>query len=111
MTNVTGCENSPTVIAHLGAHKTATSLVQKYFRSKKDYYLAQDLLFITRAEISPYISWGDFVIKEPEKLEDYIGNRLHKSGASQVLFSNENALGRPFKKVPGLFAKSVCITG
>lgn len=35
------------IIAHLGAHKTATSLVQRYFRDKRAYYAKPELDYET----------------------------------------------------------------
>ncbi len=93
----------PMVIAHLGAHKTATSLIQKYFLAKKDHYLAQDLLAISRSEISAYINWGEFVLKNPGELGKYLQSRLDEAEVTRALFSNENALGKPFTKTPGLY--------
>jgi hypothetical protein len=92
-----------TVVAHLGAHKTATSLVQKYFREKKKYYADQGVACLTRSEISPFISWGDRVIEDPSVLAKGIKKKTRKSTGSTILFSNENALGKPLRDKPGLY--------
>ncbi|WP_386685104.1 hypothetical protein [Loktanella sp. R86503] len=91
------------LIAHLGAHKTATSLVQSYFLTKQDYYLTQGLNFISRSDISPHISWGDRVIECPQGIQDCVSTAMKVRGVTSVLFSNENALGKPFRKAPGLY--------
>jgi uncharacterized UPF0146 family protein len=91
------------LVAHLGAHKTATSLVQSYFLTKQEHYLSQGLNFISRSDISPRISWGDKVIENPAGLHDTVSVAMKGRGITSVLFSNENALGKPLKKQPGLY--------
>ncbi len=94
------------VIAHLGAHKTATSLLQKYFKEKKRYYSKRDLHCITRAEVSDYISWGNVVTENPQSLNGYLRSCASRSGASRLFFSNENALGKPFRQASGLYPQN-----
>ena len=96
-------DNTKYVVAHLGAHKTATSLVQKYFLNKQKYYATKGLNFISRSEISPFISWGDKVSEEPKALRQVIQTALEVENTDRVFFSNENALGRPFTKALGLY--------
>ncbi len=91
------------IVAHLGAHKTATSLVQKYFKDKQKYYKRKGVHFITRRDISPYISWGQVVVRDPSSLASGIAEQTKRSNAGVILFSNENALGQPLQKRPGLY--------
>ncbi|WP_264214793.1 hypothetical protein [Leisingera thetidis] len=91
------------LVAHLGAHKTATSLVQKYFKAKRKYYLKQEVLALTRGEVSPYISWGDQILEDPGKLNGFLHEKAAAAPGCSLLLSNENALGRPFKTRPGLY--------
>lgn len=98
-------KNEQIVVAHLGAHKTATSLVQKYFDSKKRYYAGKGINFITRSEISTHIGWGNKIVENPEAFRQQIGEAARASNAPYILFSNENVLGRPFPKgKSGLYA-------
>lgn len=92
-----------TLIAHLGAHKTATSLVQKYFKAKSKHYHAQGIKFLTREQVSPYISWGDRIVKKGDKFRDYLISAAGKTKADNLMFSNENVLGRPFPRREGLY--------
>ena len=91
------------LVAHLGAHKTATSLVQKYFKDKKDYYDDQGVLALTRSEVSPFISWGDQIMENPWKFNKFLHSKAKRATGKYILMSNENALGRPFKERPGLY--------
>lgn len=95
--------NEKMVIAHIGAHKTATSLVQRYFKDKRAHYAKQGMNFITRSDVSPKISWGDAVIKNPADLNKLLNNRSAKGRGAYTLFSNENALGKPLQSKPGLY--------
>ena len=99
------------LVAHLGAHKTATSLVQKYFKAKKKYYLKQNVLALTRGEASPYISWGDQILENPGKLNGFLHEKAATAPGSTLLLSNENALGKPFKTRPGLYPDHAKVIG
>lgn len=91
------------LIAHLGAHKTATSLLQKYFKAKSSFYQAQGIKFLTRSQVSPHIAWGDRIVKNPESLRGLLKSEARKSRAKTLMFSNENALGRTFPRREGLY--------
>ena len=92
-----------TIFAHLGAHKTATSLIQQYFKAKHKYYADQGVYFLNRSEISPFISWGDKIIENPTELANGLKKKTKKSNAPTIFFSNENVLGRPLQRTPGLY--------
>lgn len=96
-------ERCKTVIAHLGAHKTATSLVQKYFKSKREYYEENGILALTRGSVSPFISWGDRITQEPQGLNNHLKSAATRTDCEYIFLSNENALGRPFTSKPGLY--------
>jgi hypothetical protein len=80
------------VVIHVGAHKTGTSLVQRYFNVDAERNQALGIGFIERADISLLLGWGN---KPPELLR----GRLEEEAArrpSVILTSHENTLGRPF---------------
>ena len=91
------------VVIHVGAHKTGTSLVQRYFSDKPK--IKQGARH--RAD-QPY-GWrpcwwtGAFLHERPEALR----SRLEEEAAkrpSVILFSHENTLGQPFlPDRPGLY--------
>lgn len=95
-----------TLIAHLGAHKTATSLVQNYFNTTADHFEEQGLKYLTRNAVSPYISWGDRIVKKGDAFRAYLNGAAQETEAPVLMFSNENALGRPFPRRKGLYPGS-----
>ena len=88
------------VVIHVGAHKTGTSLVQRYFNDDAQRNQTLGIGFIPRADISLLLGWGN---KPPELLQ----SRLEEEAArrpSVILTSHENTLGRPFlPNRPGLY--------
>lgn len=84
------------VVAHLGAHKTATSLIQNYFKNKRPYYLEQGVHFLTRQEIEVYVGWGGKVVAHPERIKEKLDEEFEKTSVSCLLFSIEDGFGRPY---------------
>lgn len=88
---------------HVGAHKTGTSLVQKYFRDNPDVTEALRIAQISRTDGDLLVDWGQLLHERPHDLR----GRLEKEAAadpSVILFSHENTLGRPFVlDRPGLY--------
>jgi hypothetical protein len=92
------------VVIHVGAHKTGTSLVQRYFSDQPQKTRALGIGLITREDASNrLVGWGDKVHDRPEDLR----SRLEEEMAQQpsvVFMSLENTLGRPFlTDRPGLY--------
>lgn len=80
---------------HLGAHKTATSLVQGFLRKNSRFRRKNDIAFITRGDCNDLIGWGldakaDHTLL-PARLRQEVG-----STKGRVILSHENALGRAF---------------
>ena len=110
------------IALHLGAHKTGTSLLQKYLEVRTDEVAKMRVAVITRSQSSDLLGWGEPVRQHPERLRHALiaagkprGDRAGKRKLSRaaaallrrpatVILSNENALGRPFTEgVPGLY--------
>jgi hypothetical protein len=91
------------VVIHVGAHKTGTSLLQRYFNDDPLKTRARGISNITRDDASRLVGWGDLLHERPELL----ANRLRTELAmrpSVVFMSHENTLGRPFlPDRPGLY--------
>jgi hypothetical protein len=85
------------IVLHLGAHKTGTSLVQKYMRSRSNLCVANKIHALRRGDGNKYIGWS-----QPEQLEkgreELLGEIRHAAaqGANYYVISHENAIGRPF---------------
>lgn len=86
----------PTVICHLGAHKTATSLVQKYFQEKREHYKSLGVSYIPRERISELTGWGTRLIENPTDFRAEVDSHSAQPGTRFVLFSFEDMLRRPF---------------
>lgn len=116
---------NPSIALHLGAHKTGTSLLQKYMRDRPLQMARLRLASVPRTTNGDLIGWGKTAIRHPERLRNALlaagrgsvaepgeGRRARLAGvvrggwrARTVIMSNENALGRPFDAsgTPGLY--------
>lgn len=114
------------VVLHLGAHKTGTSLIQKYLRDRPAELARMRLTFLTRSTTNDVLGWGMKPLEAPERLREAV----HKAAGSRVILkhrvplpralpliaggpvrtvvvSHENALGRPFlDDTPGLYPRA-----
>jgi hypothetical protein len=91
------------VVVHVGAHKTGTSLVQRYFNDEPEKTRARGISLITRQEANPLVGWGDKLHERPQALRGRLQQEMTKR-PSVVLMSHENTLGRPFlPDRPGLY--------
>lgn len=96
------------VVLHLGAHKTGTSLIQRYMRDHKALMQKNRLDFTARSETNQFLGWGkpNFIRENISELIDNAKASL-KNGAKHFVVSHENALGRPFlAHKPGLYPDS-----
>jgi hypothetical protein len=83
------------LVIHVGAHKTGTSLVQKYFRDKPRITQALGIAQISRTDGDLLVDWGQYLHERPEGLRSRLEEEAAK-GPSVILFSHENTLGQPF---------------
>ena len=92
------------VVIHVGAHKTGTSLVQRYFSDQPRKTRARGIGLITRDDASNrLVGWGDKVHDHPEDLRGRLEQEMARR-PSVVFMSLENTLGRPFlTDRPGLY--------
>lgn len=87
------------LLLHLGAHKTGTSVIQRYMRDTPDVMAQNKVGFTLRGETDEYLGWA-----QPKRLEeqrDAMVERIRSSfaeGNDYFVLSHENALGRPFKQ-------------
>lgn len=95
--------SSTRVVLHVGAHKTGSSLVQKFLRDNRKALSGNGIHYIPRSDMNTLIGWGKALHDAPEllrgRLEDVTSGRH-----AVALGSHENTLGRPFVKgTPGLY--------
>jgi hypothetical protein len=85
------------VVLHPGAHKTGTSLVQKYMRDRRDMLAAVGVMSLPRSEGDRLIRWGaaQDVKAGQEQLNQAI-RVAEIAGCEHFVISHENTLGAPF---------------
>ena len=86
---------SPKIVVHVGAHKTGTSLIQKYMRDKPRQLTPFGVRPISRGQTNTLIGWGEVLIEHPALLSDRIAEESADPTARYVVASHENTLGRP----------------
>ncbi len=109
---------NPSFVLHLGAHKTGTSLLQKYLRDRPHEIAKLRMASVRRDASNDLIGWGRFPIEHPERLREAllavartpvgVPPRRHLARLADAVFgrpeprtvilSNENSLGRPFDR-------------
>lgn len=86
------------VALHIGAHKTGTSVVQRYLRENEELVAGLGVKYLRRAHLSQMIGWGERLVADPEPLRA----RLTKFGWDPryrvLVGSYENLVGRPFTR-------------
>ncbi|MGB7979726.1 MAG: hypothetical protein WCF36_02910 [Candidatus Nanopelagicales bacterium] len=108
---------APNLVLHLGAHKTGTSLLQRYMKSRPEELAGMRAVALSRDQLSATISWGTIPQEHPERLREAVlaasrarlvvpeRSRAHRlrrrlgrgpASVKTVIVSIENALGRPF---------------
>lgn len=90
------------LVLHLGAHKTGTSLVQKYLRDKEKLCARAGIWALPRGDGDQFIGWGKAAAVEaggPGLLDSMA--QAQARGIRHFVLSHENSLGRPFKKNAG----------
>ncbi len=85
------------VIAHVGAHKTGTSLIQKFMRDKPDQIAPFGIDPISRSDTNTLIGWGHALLDTPSLLADRLAAETGAGDARYVVLSHENTLGRPHR--------------
>ncbi len=106
---------SPNVVLHLGAHKTATSLIQLYLKRRPRELRRMGVVALSREECTDGIGWGYLPRTEPSRLQAAVeqasrrpyelkGGVVLPSALNSVagrprtvIVSYENALWKPFR--------------
>ncbi len=92
---------------HVGAHKTGTSLLQRYLEKQPETYRGHGVDFVVRDEMSALASWGNALVDHPELLRTRLRAFATDPTRRALFGSYENLLGRPFSPTtPGLYPKA-----
>lgn len=86
---------SAKIVVHVGAHKTGTSLIQKYMRDKPEQLTPFGVRAVSRSDTNTLIGWGQALIDTPALLADRLELEIREPEARYVIASHENTLGRP----------------
>jgi hypothetical protein len=105
--------NKTRLVLHVGAHKTGTSLVQKFLRHNPSFADKHDIDYIPRSDCNELIGWGKVTLREPELLRDRLRFERRTKPGQLILISHENSLGKPFiPGDPGLYPETLrCARG
>ena len=91
------------VVLHVGAHKTGSSLVQKFLRDNRKALSGSGIHYIPRSDMNTLVGWGKALHDKPELLRTRL-EEVTAGRAGVALASHENTLGRPFVPgTPGLY--------
>lgn len=85
------------VVYHLGAHKTGSSLLQKFMRDNRDALQEHGIYYLSRSEMNDYVGWGKKLLTRPKLLEHRIADAFADPRYHTLVTSHENTLGPPFK--------------
>lgn len=83
---------------HVGAHKTGTSLLQKYMRDNVALLRRHRIHYISRGAMNDLVGWGNQLLTDPDPLAREIRTTLLIPWFTTVIASHENTLGRPLRK-------------
>ena len=87
-----------TVVFHVGAHKTGTSLLQKFMRDNNTTLRRNRIYYLSRSAMNDYVGWGDKLLNDPEPLARKMRQTLLIPWFNVLIASHENTLGRPLRK-------------
>lgn len=85
------------VVFHVGAHKTGTSLLQKYMRDNRTRLRRNRIYYLSRSETNDYVGWGSALREQPVRLRGRIAEALRNPWYRTLVASHENTLGRPVR--------------
>lgn len=80
---------------HIGAHKTGTSLLQKYMRDNETAVNRAGIRYIGRGDMNGYVGWGSPLLETPEKFRGRLDEEAKANPGTVIVASHENTLGRP----------------
>lgn len=86
------------VVYHVGAHKTASSLLQKYMRDHRRLLHRHGIYYIGRSEMNDCVGWGKKLLTDPGILRARVAEGFADDPVyRRLVTSHENTLGPPFK--------------
>lgn len=86
------------VVFHVGAHKTGTSLVQRYCRDHVRLLRRRRVGYLGRLALTDLVGWGPELLDDPDRLAGRVRSIARNPLVRTVLASHENTIGRPFRR-------------
>lgn len=86
------------VALHIGAHKTGTSVLQRYLRENEELLARRRVKYLRRANLSQMCGWGDRLAADPEPLRTRLSRFGWDPRFAILIGSYENLVGRPFTR-------------
>lgn len=94
------------VVYHVGAHKTASSLLQKFMRDNPALLRQHQIYYLSRSEMNDRVGWGKKLLTRPDLLESRIAEAFEEPWPRTLVTSHENTLGPPYKEgAPHLYPR------
>ncbi len=83
------------IVIHVGAHKTASSLIQWYLHDHVETLADIGVRHVLRTEMKRLAGWGTVVEREPQRLRSRLLEEM-EAGGHVVIASHEDIMGHPF---------------
>jgi hypothetical protein len=83
---------------HVGAHKTGTTVLQKYLAEHETELRARGIYYLRRAKLAKYAGWGERLVADPAPLAAQLRKFRFDPRFRVLIGSNENLMGRPFPR-------------
>lgn len=95
------------VTFHVGAHKTGTTIVQRYLQAHAEQLLRHRVRYVSRADLTPHVGWGERLVADPDRLAGLLAEFRRARRPRLLLASHENVCGHPFvRRVSGLYPQA-----
>ena len=72
-----------TVVFHIGAHKTGTSLLQKYMRDNVRLLRRHRIYYLSRGAMNDYVGWGGNLLRDPGPLDRKLRQEIFERAAAE----------------------------
>jgi hypothetical protein len=83
---------------HIGAHKTGTTVLQKYLAEHEPELRRRGVYYLRRSELARYAGWGERLAEDPAPLRARLRKFRLDPRFRVLIGSNENLMGRPFPR-------------
>lgn len=98
---------SARLVLHVGAHKTGSSLIQKFLRDRPRELRAHRIGYLSRQDLDPLVSRGSLERNDWSGLTSAVDAAVAAGGTDVVIASHEGTMGPAFpRRDPSLYSRS-----